>query len=121
MPSKESAFNDIVRRVRKELFGKGPERIRTVFAENMAISTMHGNLTATEKFIARTPEGRDTVHATRTKRIQQIYAETVPAGMEELVGAKLLHLFSDIHLEEDMAVSVFVFDREIAGGRSSDD
>jgi uncharacterized protein YbcI len=34
-------FNDIIRKLRKELFGKGPERIHTVFVENMAISTLY--------------------------------------------------------------------------------
>ena len=33
--------------------------------------------------------------------------------MEELIGAKLVHLFSDIKIEENIAVSVFVFDRTI--------
>ena len=33
-------FNDMIRKLRKELFGKGPERIHTVFTENMAIATL---------------------------------------------------------------------------------
>ncbi|ARP41558.1 hypothetical protein GTHT12_03633 [Geobacillus thermodenitrificans] len=113
MSRKEAAFNDIVRKVRKQLFGKGPERIKTYFVDNLAISILHGNLTPTEKFIARTPEGRDMVHAARTKMIQDVYAQHVPDGMEELAGSKLLYLFSDIKVEEDMAVSVFVFEKPI--------
>jgi uncharacterized protein YbcI len=34
--------------------------------------------------------------------------------MEELVGAKLVHLFSDIKIKENIAISVFVFDKHIA-------
>ena len=33
--------------------------------------------------------------------------------LEELVGAKLVHLFSDMKVDEDIAVSVFVFDKNI--------
>ncbi|MBA4493800.1 DUF2294 domain-containing protein [Paenactinomyces guangxiensis] len=113
MGKKEAMFNEIVRKVRKEHFGKGPESIRTTFVDNMAVSVLHGNLTPTEKFIAQTPQGSDMVHLARTKMIQQVYAEKVPDGMEEVVGAKLLYLFSDIKVEEDMAVSVFIFDRKI--------
>lgn len=113
MSKKEAAFNDIVRKVRKQLFGKGPERIKTYFVDNLAITILHGNLTPTEKFIARTPEGKEMVHAARTKMIQDVYAQHVPDGMEELVGSKLLYLFSDIKVEEDMAVSVFVFEKPI--------
>lgn len=106
-------FNDIIRKVRKNLFGKGPERIHTVFVENMAISTLYGNLTSTEKFIVGETEGRDMVHTARTKMIQKVYMTSTPEGMEELVGAKLVHLFSDIKVDEDIAVSVFIFDKNI--------
>ena len=106
-------FNDYIRKLRKELFGKGPDRIHTVFVENMAISTLYGNLTPTETFIANTPEGRDIVHSARTKMIQDVYAKNPPVRLEELVGAKFINLFSDIKFEEDIAISVFIFDKNI--------
>ncbi|MBM7698555.1 DUF2294 domain-containing protein [Kurthia huakuii] len=113
MSKKIHEFNDIIRKLRKDLFGKGPERIHTVFVENLAVSTLYGNITPTEKFIAGTVEGAKMVHEARTIMIQDLYAQATPDGMEELVGAKLLHLFSDIKIEEDMAVSVFMFDKTI--------
>ncbi len=113
MSKKIHNFNDIIRKLRKDIFGKGPERIHTVFIDNMIISTLYGNLTPTEQFIASTPEGKEMVHSARTKMIQQVYEKAPPEGMEELVGAKFVHLFSDIKLEEDIAVSVFLFDRPI--------
>lgn len=106
-------FNDIIRKLRKDLFGKGPERIHTVFVENMAVSTLYGNLTPTETFIASTYEGCDMVHLARTKMIQDVYASNPPEGLEELVGAKLVNLFSDMKIKENIAVSVFVFDKNI--------
>jgi uncharacterized protein YbcI len=114
MSKKVHEFNDILRKLRKELFGKGPERIQTVFVDNMAVSTLYGNLTPTEKFIARTPEGKEMVHSARTKLIQEVYKDSTPEGMNELVGATLLHLFSDIKVEEDIGVSVFIFDKNIS-------
>ncbi|RPJ96188.1 DUF2294 domain-containing protein [Rummeliibacillus sp. TYF005] len=113
MSKKVHEFNDIIRKLRKDLFGKGPERINTIFVENMAISTLYGNITPTEKFIASTKDGLEMVHAARTKLIQDLYAKATPEGMEELMQAKLLHLFSDIKVDLDMAVSVFIFDRNI--------
>ena len=113
MSKKIHEFNDIIRKLRKELFGKGPERIHTVFVDNMAVSTLYGNLSASEQFIARTPAGREMGHAARTSLIQELYSKQTPDGMEELIGAKLVHLFSDIKIEENIAVSVFVFDRTI--------
>jgi len=113
MGKKETAFNDIVRKMRKEIFGKGPERIFTHFVENMAVTTMYGILTPTEKFIAQSHEGKKVIHSARTEMIRDIYKKKVPEGMEELVGSKLLHLFSDAKIEEDMAVSVFIFDNKV--------
>lgn len=120
MLKKAHEFNDIIRKLRKELFGKGPERIHTVFVDNMIISTLYGNLTPTETFIASTSEGKEMVHAARTRMIQEVYQKAPPEGMEELVGAKFIHLFSDIKLDDDIAVSVFLFDRPIdnKGGKA---
>ncbi len=106
-------FNDIIRKLRKKIFGKGPERIHTVFVQNMAISTLYGNLTPAEQFIARTTEGKETVHRARTKLIQNLYASSLPEGLEDLLGVKLNYLFSDIKVEEDIAVSVFLFEANI--------
>jgi uncharacterized protein YbcI len=113
MSKKEAAFNDLVRKVRKQLFGKGPERIKTYFIDNLAITILQGNLTPTEKFIARSPEGKEMVHTARTRMIQEVYAQQVPEGLEELAGSKLLYLFNDIKVEDDIAVSVFIFEKPI--------
>ena len=113
MGKRETVFNEIVRKVRKELYGKGPDRIYTHFVENMAVTTMYGILTPTEKFIIQSEEGKKVIHNARTQMIQEIYKQQVPEGMEELVDSKLLHLFSDIKVEEDMAISVFIFEKSI--------
>jgi uncharacterized protein YbcI len=113
MGKKETAFNDIVRKMRKEIYGKGPERIFTHFVDNMAITTMYGILTPTEKFIAQSQEGKKVIHSARTEMIRDIYRQKMPEGIEEIIGSKLLHLFSDAKIEEDMAVSVFIFEKTI--------
>lgn len=113
MSKKEHHFNEIVRKVRKELFGKGPDSIKTVFAENMAIATLKGNLTPVEKFIMQSPEGYEQVHRARTRMIQEYYKKNTPDEMEEIMESKLLHLFSDINIDEDMAISVFIFEQPI--------
>ncbi|BDH60289.1 hypothetical protein MTP04_04190 [Lysinibacillus sp. PLM2] len=113
MGKRETMFNDIVRKMRKEIYGKGPERIHTHFVENMAVTVMYGILTPTEKFITQTEEGKKVIHNARTQMIQDLYKQQIPEGMEELIGSKLLHLFSDVKIEEDMAVSVFIFEGRI--------
>lgn len=113
MSKKEHQFNEIVRKVRKDLFGKGPDSIKTIFVDNMAITTLKGNLTPVEKFIMHSPEGFEQIHRARTKMIQDYYKKHSPVELEELIGSKMVQLFSDINIEEDIAMSVFVFEQPI--------
>jgi uncharacterized protein YbcI len=113
MSKKIHEFNDIIRKLQKDLFEKGSERINTIFVDNMIISTLYGNLTPTEVFIASPPEGKEMIHTARTRMIQEVYQKVPPDGMEELIGAKFIHLFSDIKLEDDIGISVFLFDLQI--------
>lgn len=113
MSKKEHQFNEIVRKVRKDLFGKGPDSIKTIFAENMAITTLKGNLTPVEKFIMQSPEGYEQVHRARTRMIQEYYKKNTPDELEEIMQSKLLNLFSDINIDEDIAISVFLFEKLI--------
>lgn len=115
MSKKEHQFNEIVRKVRKDLFGKGPDSIKTVFTENMAITTLKGNLTPVEKFIMQSPEGFEQIHRARTKMVQEYYKDHKPIEMEEIAGSTLMNLFSDINIDDDIAMSVFVFEEPVKG------
>ncbi|WP_249671393.1 Na-translocating system protein MpsC family protein, partial [Bacillus thuringiensis] len=55
----------------------------------------------------------------RTTLFPKHYSNHVPEGMEQLIGAKLEHFFTDIKIQEDIAVSVFIFDRNIEYGTES--
>ncbi|MEC0183173.1 DUF2294 domain-containing protein [Paenibacillus peoriae] len=110
---KETGFNEIIRKVRKELFGKGPERIHTTFVDNMAITMLYGNLTPSERFLAQEASGKEMVHAARTKMVQKIYPAQFNKELEDYMDSRLLYLFSDIKVEEDIAISVFVFEDNI--------
>jgi uncharacterized protein YbcI len=49
------------------------------------------------------------VHAARTKMVQKIYPVQFNKELEDYMDSRLLYLFSDIKVEEDIAISVFVF------------
>lgn len=112
----EHQFSMLVREIRKEYVGNGPKEISTKFIGSWAISEMKGNLTNVEKFMISTAEGKQMVHQTRTKMVKQIYKKPeVLLKFETLMGANVLRLFSDIDIEEDIAMTVFVFDQPIEG------
>ncbi|MFC3746449.1 DUF2294 domain-containing protein [Paenibacillus sp. GCM10012306] len=109
----EQQFANLVRAYRKQHIGKGPEKIKVSFSGTWAIAHMIGSLSPVEKFIAQTEEGHTMIWQARTQMIKQLYKKIRPSGLEELVGAKLLKLYADINVEEDEAISIFVFDKPI--------
>jgi|UPI000423C408 uncharacterized protein YbcI len=114
--SLEHQFSMLVREIRKEYVGNGPKEISTKFVGTWAISEMKGNLTNVEKFMLNTDNGKQMVHETRTKLVKQIYKKPeVLMKFQNLMGARVLRLFSDIDIDEDIAMTIFVFDQQIEG------
>jgi len=112
----EHQFSMLVREIRKEYVGNGPKEIITKFIGSWAISEMKGNLTNVEKFMIKSEEGKQMVHQTRTRFVKEIYKKPeVQLKFERLMGARVLRLFSDINIDEDIAMTVFVFDKNIEG------
>ncbi|QHT61195.1 DUF2294 domain-containing protein [Paenibacillus lycopersici] len=107
-------FSQLVREIRKEYVGNGPKEITTRFAGSWAISEMKGNLTYIEKFMISSEEGKRMVHESRTKLVKKIYQNPeVLRKFEELVQARIVRIFTDINIEEDIAMTVYVFDKTI--------
>lgn len=110
----EHQFSMLVREIRKEYVGNGPKEISTRFVGNWAISEMRGNLTNVEKFMITSEQGQYMVHQARTKMVKEIYKKQEVVGkFEDLIGAKMLRLFSDINIEQDIAMTVFVFEESV--------
>lgn len=56
------------------------------------------------------------VRETRTRLVKEIYKKPeVLLKFQNLMGAKVLRLFTDINIDEDIAMTIFVFDQPIEG------
>ena len=112
----EHQFSMLVREIRKEYVGNGPKEILTKFIGSWAVSEMKGNLTNIEKFMLQSEQGNQMVHETRTRFVKEIYKKPeVLLRFENLMDSKVVRLFSDVNIEEDIAMTVFVFDKPIEG------
>ncbi|KWW15500.1 MULTISPECIES: DUF2294 domain-containing protein [Bacillaceae] len=112
----EHQFNMLIREIRKEYVGNGPKEIHTRFVDNWAISEMKGNLTNVENFMISSRDGQRMVHEARTKLVKQIYKNpTVLKKIEDLVNAKIVSIFTDIDLDIDTAMTIYVFDKPVQG------
>ncbi|CAA4511723.1 Putative cytosolic protein [Staphylococcus aureus] len=111
--TKEQQFSNLVRSYRKEYVGKGPNSIRVSFKDNWAIAHMTGVLSKVESFYPNDKRNESMLHYTRTEKIKQMYKEIDVNEMESVVGAKFVKLFTDIDLNDDEVISIFVFDKSI--------
>lgn len=110
----EHQFNMLVREIRKECVGNGPREITTRFVGHWAISEMKGNLTNIEKFMIESKEGHQMVHEARTTLVKKIYDDPAKVKkLEELVQANLVSVFTDINIDMDIAMTIYVFDKPI--------
>lgn len=57
--------------------------------------------------------GKNMIWQARTQMIKELYNQIRPIEMEELVGAKFEKLFTDINVDDDEVISIFVFDQPI--------
>lgn len=111
--SVEQQFANLVRSYRKKNVGKGPEKIKVTFHNNWAIASMSGSLSTVEHFILQNENGKNMIWQARTQMIKELYNQIRPIEMEELVGAKFERLFTDIDVDHDEVISIFVFDRPL--------
>ncbi|MCE5038757.1 DUF2294 domain-containing protein [Staphylococcus auricularis] len=110
---KVQTFANLVRKYRKAYIGKGPDTIKVFFKDNWAIAHMTGSLSKVENFYLQNKDFESMLKYGRTEEIKALYQKEPPTEMEELVGAKFVKLFTDISLEDDEVVSIFVFDQNI--------
>ncbi len=106
-------FANLVRSYRKSYIGKGPEQVKVFFKDNWAICHMTGSLSKVENFYLRNKDFQSMLKYGRTEEIKELYKQKPPVEMEELVGANFVKLFTDVNLEDDEVVSIFVFDKSI--------
>lgn len=110
----EHQFNMMIREIRKKHVGNGPREMTTKFTGCWAITEMKGILTNVEKFMIESTKGYQVVHEARTTLIKQLYSDKEKVEkLEGLVGAQLINIFTDIDLEKDIAMTIYVFDKPL--------
>ncbi|MGG0655007.1 DUF2294 domain-containing protein [Rummeliibacillus pycnus] len=110
----EHAMSMLIREIRKENIGNGPREINIRIVGAWVICEMKGNLTNVEKFMIESEEGHQMVHKARTTLVKKIYEDPEKVEkLEEIVQAKLVNVFTDINIDKDIAMTIYVFDKPI--------
>lgn len=95
--------------LKKELYGKGPERAKTFLNDTYVFVVLEGGLTRNEQTMLAAGEV-DLVRSFRL-RFQAVMSETATKTIEEITGSRVLTYHSQIVFDPVRAFEIFVLDR----------
>jgi uncharacterized protein YbcI len=117
--SRSSAISNLAIRLLSRYAGRGPERTRTYFNDDMVTIVMRDLLTKPESNLLENGQA-DLVLRTRTT-FQQLMSEELVAGVEEITQREVIAFMSANHVDPDIAVETFILAPSAGGGARVDD
>lgn len=94
----------------KRTLGKSVETTKINIVEDMLIIRGEGFLTEPEKFIVKTPRGKEAIRASRMHVVRQHVVDNL-LFFENKLGAKAIHQTYEVEAENDFWMHAIVFDR----------
>lgn len=104
--SKSAAISNLTVRLMSQYTGRGPTRARTFINDDMVTVVLQDTLTKAELTLLEHDHAH-TVLATR-KTFQDVMGPDLVAGVEAVMGRKVLAFLSANHVDPDIAVETFV-------------
>lgn len=108
----EAAFTKQIIQFEKEYLGRGPVEARTYLIEDLVLVRLKGVLTPAEGKLIETREGRMLVRDTR-RQLFDTSRSILESFVNEILGAGLIGLFSDLSPDTGERVIVFSLDRKL--------
>ncbi|HVW45767.1 MAG TPA: Na-translocating system protein MpsC family protein [Solirubrobacterales bacterium] len=106
-----AAITREVIRIQNASLGRGPKKAFSFYNGNVVMTVLLDVMTRAEQRLAADGEG-DAVLSMR-RLYQRSMADDLKASVEAITGRKVVAFMSDNHLDPDMAIEVFVLDREL--------
>ena len=104
--SKTAAISHLIVRLLSQYTGRGPTKARTFFNDDMVTVVLQDTLTKAERTLVD-KDRRDLVLLTRTT-FQEVMGDDLVAGVEEILGRKVIAFLSANHVDPDIAVETFI-------------
>jgi uncharacterized protein YbcI len=108
--SLQSRISSAMVGMKKEYYGKGPERAKTFINDEYVFVVMEGGLTRNEQTLLAAGQ-HDLVRSYRL-RFQEAVTATTVGAIEEITGRKVLTYHSQILFDPDRAIEIFVLDSQ---------
>jgi uncharacterized protein YbcI len=106
-----SAVSNAMTGLKKEFYGKGPDRVRTYFNDSFIFCVLEGGLTRNEQTLL----DNDEAELVRTVRIRFQAAMTKPVteAIEQITGRTVLGYHSQIVFDPTITFEVFALDKPV--------
>ncbi len=104
--AKSAAISNLTVQLLSQYTGRGPTKARTFFNPDMVTVVLQDTLTKGE--ITLVHKGHHAKVLDTRKTFQEVMGEELVAGVEEVLGRKVLAFLSANHIEPDIAVETFI-------------
>jgi uncharacterized protein YbcI len=91
-------------------YGKGPTKAKTHWVDDAVISILKGGFTTVEQTLLATGESESVYQIRRS--FQQVMQEEFTRVVEEATGRKVISYMSQVSIDPEMAVEIFVLEPE---------
>ncbi len=109
----EAKIREYIIKFEKEHMGRGPEDTNVTILDDIIFVRLTGVLTAAEKTLAKDPgEGRMLVKQTRV-RLLESSRKMLEKNIEEISGAGVVSMHTDISTKTGERIIVFTMDKKI--------
>jgi uncharacterized protein YbcI len=109
-----AAVTNAVVQLHREHYGKGPTRSKSYFLDDMLICVMRDVFTTVERTLINQGEA-DIVRDTRLA-FQEAMSERFIAGIEEILGRRVLGFTTQVLVDEDIAIELFALEPASGAG-----
>jgi uncharacterized protein YbcI len=103
----EAKIAEAMMRFQREHMGRGPTEGKAFIVADMVIVRLQGVLTPAERELAKMPDGRKLLKQVRVQLLETT-AHVMCQMVEELIGAKVRILHTDISIETGELAQIFV-------------
>jgi uncharacterized protein YbcI len=115
-----AAISNALVGLKKEFYGKGPDRVKTYLNDEYVFTVLEGGLTRNEQTMIEA--GEEMLVRQYRLRFQEVVKEPLCTAIERVTGRRVLGYHSQIVFNPDRTFEIFVLDQpatERAGKRPS--
>lgn len=108
----EAEFTRSMIQLEKDYLGRGPEKARTIFINDMIIIRLQGVLTRAEIKLAESEHGRELIKETRRQLFESAREQMIQM-VAEILGCNLLSVHTDVSTKSGERVIVLIIDEDL--------